>query len=196
MSMWRCEYCGEWNDFSKQHECPELPRLKALVAELEDWKETAITNSDCPDGHDPIDHFSTLATRVAELEHQLDELHRRELKANPEWVQLRTLKSGAVCDGQCGGEDGEPCWTCKADAEWSARVAELQTELDREQCKTLRLNRYLASQKRTIEEFEASRALERDDRVDWISLRLRNLAKDFEERYRPLDEEVPKTKQP
>lgn len=130
MSMWRCEYCGEWNDFSKQHECPELPRLKA---------------------------------RVAELEHKLDELHRRELKANPEWVQLRTLKSGAVCDGQCGGESGEPCGTCKADAEWSARVAENESRLA--------------------------------ERTEWLVTRLRQTAQGIEDRYRPLDEEVPKTKQ-
>ncbi len=35
-----------------------------------------------------------------------------------------------------------------------------------------------------------------DDRTKWIALRLRNLAQELEDRYRPLDEEVPETKQP
>ncbi len=34
------------------------------------------------------------------------------------------------------------------------------------------------------------------EQTEWIVTRLRNVARDFEERYRPLDEEVPKTKQP
>lgn len=113
-----------------------LGRSEARVAELEDWKETAITNSDCPDGHDPIDHFSTLATRVAELESKVE--------------NLRRMCSNAESNlGMC--------------------------------------------MKRTLQ-YETSQP-NSDGRVSWMALRLRNLAKEFERRYKPLDEEVPKTKQ-
>lgn len=111
---------------------------------------------------DTIERANRAEARVQKLEHQLDELERRELKSNPRWVQLRTLKSGAVCDGQCGGESGEQCGTCKADAEWSARVAENESRLA--------------------------------ERTAWLVTRLRHTANGIEERYRPLDEEVPKTK--
>jgi hypothetical protein len=42
----------------------------------------------------------------------------------------------------------------------------------------------------------ASGSIEDDfkDRVAWVAARIRNYAKDLEDRYRPLDEEVPKTK--
>lgn len=57
-----------------------LPKAEAKVAELEDWKETAITNSDCPDDHDPIDYISWLSARVAELEAENDDLRARVAK--------------------------------------------------------------------------------------------------------------------
>jgi hypothetical protein len=95
--------------------------LQARVAELEADKSGLESvcesyNSRCAEAEG----------RAAELEIKCDELSRRELKSSPRWVELRTLKSGAVCDGQCGGEAGEACGTCKADEVWRARVAELE----------------------------------------------------------------------
>jgi hypothetical protein len=68
-----------------------------------------------------------LRGRVAELATVVDDLKRKELKADPKWVELRTLESGAVCDGQCSGESDEVCGTCRADAQWKARIEELET---------------------------------------------------------------------
>lgn len=67
-----------------------------------------------------VENARAAVDRVAELEHECAELRRRELKSNPRWVRLRTLESGALCDGCCGDDD--PCGTCRADANWRAQT--------------------------------------------------------------------------
>lgn len=68
-------------------------------------------------------------SRITELAARCDKLSREKLKANPKWVELRMLESGAVCDGSCAGAAGQSCGTCKADVGWKSRVAELKGEL-------------------------------------------------------------------
>lgn len=91
--------------YSTKEMAREIEKLQARVAELDD--------------------------EIACVSNNLDELHRVELKANPRWVELRTLKSGAVCDGRCGGVEYQICGTCKADKSWSIKITDLEAEIAR-----------------------------------------------------------------